>query len=232
MHATESIAPRQRNPRSKPARAIRLWSKPQGASAGVVRITSGKAQEDYLLTELDAEFGRGFKVEKIGFDCQGSAYAVNVNGVEKHCECKGFTRTASRRSSPQVACSNTDRGRVPSPPPAQEGKSMLLRHATLARNLPSIIKCGLLTSKSKGKLPVVWICCRAKTAWAALHVVKRHGGRVESVVILEFDVPRSWLRRSKKGLWYCPRDIPSDRIQGVVTFGALARSPIGEATAD
>jgi hypothetical protein len=54
---------------------------------------------------------------------------------------------------------------------------MLLRHATSARSLPGIMKAGLLTSKSQGKLPVVWVCCRAKTAWAALHTIKRHGGR-------------------------------------------------------
>jgi hypothetical protein len=104
---------------------------------------------------------------------------------------------------------------------------MLLRHATPARNLPSIIKAGLLTSKSQGKLPVVGVCCRAKTAWAALHTVRRHGSRVEGVVILEVDGPRRWLRRSKRGLWYCPRDIPPERIRGVVTFAALARSPAG-----
>jgi hypothetical protein len=108
---------------------------------------------------------------------------------------------------------------------------MLLRHATLARNLPGIIQAGLLTSKSQGKLPAVWFCNAAKTLWAAVHVVKRHGGRIESVVVLESDVPRSWLRRSKKGLWYCPRDIPSERIRGVVTFGALARSPVDDAAA-
>src|SRR5262249_28458250 len=65
----------------------------------------------------------------------------------------------------------------------------------------------------------------------ALHTVKRHGGRVEGVVILEIDVPRSWLRRSKKGLWYCPRDLAPERIRGVVTFAALARSPVEEAAA-
>ncbi len=61
---------------------------------------------------------------------------------------------------------------------------------------------------------------------AALHTIRRHGGPVEGVVILEIDVSRRWLRRSKKGLWYCPRDIPPGRIRGVVTFGALARSPV------
>lgn len=103
---------------------------------------------------------------------------------------------------------------------------MLLRHATLAKNLSAIIKAGLLTGKSKGKLQVVWLCCRAKTAWAALHTVKRHGGHVEEVVILEVDVPRKWLRRSRPGLWYCPQDVPPERIRGVVTFAALARSPV------
>jgi hypothetical protein len=105
---------------------------------------------------------------------------------------------------------------------------MLLRHATLARNLPSIIRAGLLTSKSQGKRPVVWVCCRAKTAWAALRTIKRHGGRIEGVVILEIDVPRRWLRRKRRGLWYCPRDIPPERICGAATFAALAQSPVEE----
>jgi hypothetical protein len=70
------------------------------------------------------------------------------------------------------------------------------------------------------------LCCRAKTAWAALRTIKRHGGRVEAVVSLDIDVPPRWLRRLKQGLWYCPRDIPPGRIRGVVTFAALARSPV------
>ena len=108
---------------------------------------------------------------------------------------------------------------------------MLLRHATLARNLPGIIKAGLLTSKSRGKLPAVWLHSPSCPAWARWHTVRRHGGRIEHVVIIEVDLPRRWLRRSKKGLWYCPRDIPPGRILGAVTFAALARSPVEE-TAD
>jgi hypothetical protein len=69
---------------------------------------------------------------------------------------------------------------------------------------------------------------RTAPAWAARHTIKRHGGRAEHVVILEVEVPRRWLRRSKCGLWYIPRDIPPERIRGVVTFAALARSPVGE----
>jgi hypothetical protein len=48
------------------------------------------------------------------------------------------------------------------------------------------------------------------------------GGRVERVVLLETDVPRSWLRRSKAGLWYSVRDVPADLLRGAVTFGKLA----------
>ncbi len=75
-------------------------------------------------------------------------------------------------------------------------------------------------------MPVVWVCGRAKTAWAALHTVRRHGGRIEGVVILEVEVPRRLLRHSRAGLWYCRRDVPPERVRGVVTFAALARSPV------
>jgi hypothetical protein len=54
---------------------------------------------------------------------------------------------------------------------------MLLRHATPARNLSSILHRGLLTRKSKGRLPVVWLHAPGKTSWTLLHTVRRHGGR-------------------------------------------------------
>ncbi len=105
---------------------------------------------------------------------------------------------------------------------------MLLRHGTPHRNLPGIRRAGLLCSFSRGRLPVVWLHSPSKTPWAVLHTVKRHGGRVEGVVVIELDVPRRWLRRSKPGLWYTPRDVPSERIRGLTTFAALARSPANE----
>jgi hypothetical protein len=105
---------------------------------------------------------------------------------------------------------------------------MLLRHATPARNLSSINALGLLCSKSQGKLPVVWLHSPAKSAWAMLHTVKRHGGRIESVAIVEANVPRRWLRKNRRGLWYCPRDIPPHRFRRMVGFADLARSPVEE----
>jgi hypothetical protein len=99
---------------------------------------------------------------------------------------------------------------------------MLLRHATLIRNLPAIERRGLLCSKSKGRRPFVWLHSPAKSFWAALHTVRRHGGRAEAVVILLVDVPRAWLRRNRKGLWYSFHDIPADRIRRVLSFAELA----------
>jgi hypothetical protein len=106
---------------------------------------------------------------------------------------------------------------------------MLLRHATPARNLTSILRSGLLTSYARGKLPVVWACAPSRSSWAVLHTVRRHGGRVETTVVLEVDVPRSWLRRSaRKRVWYCPRDIPPGRVRKVMCFSELAGAGLEE----
>jgi hypothetical protein len=75
---------------------------------------------------------------------------------------------------------------------------------------------------------LVFKAALTRKAWAVLHTVKRHGGLVEQVVVLELQVPRSWLRRSRKGLWYCSRDVPPDRLRGLIDFATLARSPVEE----
>lgn len=91
---------------------------------------------------------------------------------------------------------------------------MKLRHATPSRNLASINRRGLLTAKSKGKLPVVWLHAASRSPWAILHTMRRHG--CKDVLVFEFDVPRCWLTRSKAGLWYTNRDVPPGRIQGTI----------------
>jgi hypothetical protein len=60
------------------------------------------------------------------------------------------------------------------------------------------------------------------STWAVLHTIKRHGGRVEGVIILEVEIPRTWLRRSRKGLWYCVRDIPPAHFRRLIAFQELA----------
>ena len=41
---------------------------------------------------------------------------------------------------------------------------MLLRHATLVKNMPGILRAGLLCNKSRGKEPVVSACAPGKNA--------------------------------------------------------------------
>jgi hypothetical protein len=71
-------------------------------------------------------------------------------------------------------------------------------------------------------MAAVWLCSAAKTFWAVLHVIKRHGGRVEGAVVIEVEVPRAWLHRSRRGLWYSKRDIGPEHIRRVWTFTELA----------
>ena len=100
------------------------------------------------------------------------------------------------------------------------------------RNLPGILRDGLLTAKSRGRFKAVWLHAAGRSHWAAIHTVKRHGGRVEDVVVLEVSIPRDWLKRhggSVRGMWRSVRDIPPRFVRRVVYFGELARSPVGGA---
>ena len=92
MNATATRAPRQRKPRTKPVRYVRLVIQPGPDSLGVVRLMVNRKSVDYLLTPIAADFGRGFRLEKIGLDFDGSTYHVNLDGDKKTCECKGFLK--------------------------------------------------------------------------------------------------------------------------------------------
>ena len=104
MTTTTATDPaRQRKPRTKPQRFIRLCVRPADQAAGVVRITVGKETADYYLTELAADFGRGFKVEKTGLDAEPAAYHVNLDGNKRTCECKGHGRHGHCKHSDGLA---------------------------------------------------------------------------------------------------------------------------------
>jgi hypothetical protein len=80
-------------PRVKPERRIKLSLKPFDGAPGVVQITVGKDIADYFLSTVPADFGTGFKLEKIG---GSETYHVNLaaDPKEHSCECKGFGRWA------------------------------------------------------------------------------------------------------------------------------------------
>jgi hypothetical protein len=102
MNATATAPARQRKPRPKPARFVRLAVRPEGTAPGVVSIRVGKEAADYFLTPVAADFGRGFLVEKIGLHADGK-YAVNLDGDKRTCECKGFLRHGHCKHSDGLA---------------------------------------------------------------------------------------------------------------------------------
>ena len=46
----------------------------------------------------------------------------------------------------------------------------------VARKLPGIIKAGLLTAKSQGKVAVIWLHSPSRSARASWHTIRRHRG--------------------------------------------------------
>ena len=87
MNGITSAPTRQRKPRPKPVRSIRLCVKPYEQGPGVLRITVGGKEADYLINLVPSDFGKGFRLEKIGAE---ESYQVNLNGPESSCDCKGY----------------------------------------------------------------------------------------------------------------------------------------------
>jgi hypothetical protein len=104
MDTTTTTAPvRQRKPRPKPQCFIRIEVRPEDNGLGIVRITAGAEHADYFLTELPADFGRGFTVEKIGLHENEPPYHVNIDTDKKSCECKGFLKWGHCKHSDGLA---------------------------------------------------------------------------------------------------------------------------------
>ena len=99
---------------------------------------------------------------------------------------------------------------------------MKVYHATTQKNLASIQEHGLLVAcaDSSAKIKACWVATASNRAWGVLHTIRKHHAQLDEVVVIEIDVPRSWLARFRTGLWYCAQDIPATRI-GEVTEGTM-----------
>lgn len=100
---------------------------------------------------------------------------------------------------------------------------MRVRHATKRQNVSSIVKEGLRPDLCKGKIQAVWLHTQSKSAWAILHTQKRHKVSMDDIVILEIEIPRSWLRRWAKGIWLCERNIPFERVVASYSANEFAK---------
>ena len=92
---------------------------------------------------------------------------------------------------------------------------MRLIHVTSKPNLDSIKANGLDPQFATMKRRAVWGVSPSNEAWAVAHTLGKKRARGLSIhdhVTIEIEVPRSWLRRHKRGVWYCDRVITADRF--------------------
>ena len=104
----------------------------------------------------------------------------------------------------------------------------IYRHATLRQYLPRILAEGLDPTCATGKQPLVWLHTPSRTPWALTHTMQRHRVARSEVVVLDVQVPRSWLRRAWHGLWTCNRRLAPTRLRVCASDDTLAARPMAE----
>lgn len=92
---------------------------------------------------------------------------------------------------------------------------MKITHTTLLSNLASIRKYGLLVTFARQGRKAVWLHVKRLDQWAENHVHTRHDADRDTIVHLDFEVPEAWVRRHANGVYWCPMDIPPERIRGI-----------------
>jgi hypothetical protein len=99
------------------------------------------------------------------------------------------------------------------------------RHAKLHQHLASILVEGLDPARATATPLLVWLHTPGRIPWAVLHVVRRHGVALTDVIVLDVQVPRSWLQHAGRGLWTCDRVIAPARLCVGASGYDVATSP-------
>src|SRR5215471_765007 len=90
---------------------------------------------------------------------------------------------------------------------------MIRFHATEERNLPGIMRNGLLKSLATGKRQAVWCVPFAYIDWAVIHVAQKRRCPLSSIVVLRLDVPKKAIKRfAHRGVEWIPADVPPECI--------------------
>lgn len=94
---------------------------------------------------------------------------------------------------------------------------MILYHATVATNVASILKWGILAQRSKGAMKTIWVSTAAKAHRAMAHAQSRQRTSFKEVVLIEIEFRKRNLRAGGKiGLYHTGgRDVPAADIRRV-----------------
>lgn len=88
-----------------------------------------------------------------------------------------------------------------------------LYHVTPRTSLFGILTVGLDPLLARGRMQAVWLCSRAKLAWAKHHVAEHHQRPLRDMAILKIDAHRLSLRRvGRKGIYLCGQVISPSRV--------------------
>lgn len=90
---------------------------------------------------------------------------------------------------------------------------MILYHCTPRRNKPSIRREGIDPAYSRSDTERSYYVTAGSLDWAIPHVAMRHGVDERDVIVLKCRVPRGWLTRFRRGVWYTTRILPVERIE-------------------
>jgi hypothetical protein len=68
--------------------------------------------------------------------------------------------------------------------------------------MASINRHGLLPEKATGREKATWLVSRSQIVWAIAHTAtKRDKAPITKLVVLRVEVPRSSVRRFRRGIW-------------------------------
>jgi hypothetical protein len=101
-----------------------------------------------------------------------------------------------------------------------------LAHATSIARLPSIYRQGLSPAYSRGAAKLVYLHSPSQSPWALKHCAARHGVPEGEMVLIRVRVPRSWLRRLRRGRYGCPVVIPPAYFVAVAPCFAVAQGQL------
>lgn len=88
------------------------------------------------------------------------------------------------------------------------GRFINLLHVSPRKNAASIRRQGILLSRSKGKMQVIWLYKYSLSGWVIPHIAKHHGVRTSDLAVFSVRVHSNDLRHAyRRGVYFCLADV-------------------------
>ena len=91
-------------------------------------------------------------------------------------------------------------------------------HVTPRRNVPQIMREGLLVKHAKGKTKGIWLAHALRLPWLVCHISRHQKTRQEDLSILVVEVTDLPLRQIRQGIKVVSQDITTNQICDVLYY--------------